>query len=136
MRSQVFSKKDSAVLYDLRILEKYIDSLGIKEKAYVMAQAAWETGWFNCKDCAWSIGHNAFGFRSKKGYIKYESFLESVVAYSVWQNKKYTPYKEKHPKSTYIDFLEWCGYAETKLYRKHVLYAYNKIVNYYGMGKN
>jgi flagellum-specific peptidoglycan hydrolase FlgJ len=119
------TKKDSATIHYLDMISHYLDSLEVQEKQYVLAQAVWETGWFKCKNCAWSKGYNLFGFRSKKGYIKYNSWTESVVAYSEWQNKKYPKYKKSHPKGSYLNFLKWCRYAETDAYSKHIIYVYD-----------
>lgn len=124
-------KKDSVIIHYLDSISYYLDSLGVQEKQYVLAQAIWETGSFKCKNCAWSKGYNLFGFRSKKGYIKYNSWVESVLAYSEWQKKRYPKYKKSHPKSNYLDFLKYCRYAETDQYRKHITYAYNWLSKNY-----
>jgi flagellum-specific peptidoglycan hydrolase FlgJ len=119
------TKKDSATIQYLDTISHYLDSLGVQEKQYVLAQAIWETGWFKCKNCAWSKGYNLFGFRSKSGYIKYNSWQESVIAYSEWQKKRYPKYKKSHTNGNYLNFLKWCRYAETDAYSKHVTYVYN-----------
>lgn len=124
-------KRDSIVIHYLDTISYYLDSLEFQEKQYVLAQAIWETGWFQCKNCAWSKGYNLFGFRNQNGYIKYDSWVESIMAYSEWQKKKYPKYKKTHPKGNYLDFLKWCKYAETDQYRKHITYVYNWIGSNY-----
>lgn len=114
------NKHDSIVFYYLDTISYYLDSLKVEEQSYVLAQAILETGWFQCKNCAWSNGYNLFGFRGKNGYIKYKSWKESVIAYADWQKKRWIPYKEKHPKNTYLDFLIWCKYAEGSGYNKYI----------------
>lgn len=126
------NKHDSITISYLDKVSYYLDSLGVKEKDYVLSQAMWETGWFQCKNCAWSKGYNLFGFRSGNGYIKYKSYKESAIAYSKWQNKRYAPYKLKYPNKSYLDFLVYCKYAEDANYLKKVIYMHNWLIkNYY-----
>lgn len=126
------SERDSIIYYYLDTVSFYLDSFEVEEKPYVLSQALWETGWFQCENCAWSIGENMFGFRGKNGYIKYASWVESVEAYAVWQKKRYTIYKEGHPNGTYTQFLIWAKYATSTTYVTHVKYMYNWLMkNYY-----
>jgi flagellum-specific peptidoglycan hydrolase FlgJ len=126
------SKRDSIIFYYLDTISYYLDSLDVQEQPYVLAQAIWETGWFQCNNCAWSKGHNLFGFRGQNGYIKYNSWVESVVAYSKWQNRRYIPYKKTHPNSTYLNFIVWSKYADEPSYTAHIQTIYNWLIkNWY-----
>lgn len=73
----------------------------------VLAQAKLETG--NFKSYLFRCSNNLFGFRNFNGYIKYESWKESVKAYKNWQTRKYKG-------GDYYDFLEYIKYAEDTLY--------------------
>lgn len=125
-------KDDSTIIAYLDTISYYLDSLNVKEQKYVLAQTLWETGWFGCKNCAWSKGNNLFGFRGENGYIKYKSWVNSVHAYSKWQDKKYSAYLKKHPDGSYMDFLSKSGYSQTSEYKKNINYMINWLdKNYY-----
>lgn len=76
----------------------YIKEVGIKHPDIVYAQAIVETGWFKCKHCSMER-NNIFGFQTKKGYITFDDWKESVDYYKRWQDKYYSD-------GNYYDFLE------------------------------
>jgi flagellum-specific peptidoglycan hydrolase FlgJ len=120
-------KKDSSVYHYLDSLSKMLDSLGVEEPKYVMAQGIWETGWFKCKKCAWS-NNNMFGFRAKNGkYMHFDNWRDCVVYYAKWQKKRYPKFKEKYPKGDYLQFLRWSHYSESNEYSKRIIQMYNWI---------
>ena len=98
-----------------------INFLEIRFPEIVMRQAVWETGWFDCPKCCLRY-NNLFGFRSSKnatpdnprGYFKYDSWCESVVAYKKWQDRKYNDDPD------YYRFLRYVGYAEDDLYEQNL----------------
>lgn len=88
-------------------LVNYIHELEIKAPNIVLDQAKLETG--NFKSYLFEKSNNLFGFRNFNGYIKYDSWKQSVAAYKNWQAKKYKG-------GDYYDFLEYINYAEDTLY--------------------
>lgn len=83
---------------------------GVKHPRIVLAQSKLETGRYRSKVCL--LHKNLFGFRTKKGYIKFRRWQESVTYYKKWQDRHYN-HKEYH---NYYEFLEDVGYAEDSLY--------------------
>ena len=92
-----------AVLHELR-------KHGVVHELIVLAQSKLETG--NYKSKLTKTHNNIFGFRTKKGYIKFASWRESVAYYKRWQDKHYKRHKHK----TYYNFLTTIGYAEDPNY--------------------
>lgn len=80
----------------------------------VLRQAILETGWF--KSNVYRNKNNLFGFRTKNGYLTFNSWKDSIVYYKKWQRKHYTRFKEKTGDTCYYSFLKWIGYAEDELY--------------------
>lgn len=122
------TKSDSVVLARLSSIKCVLDSLGVKEPIYVLAQAKYESGNFKCKECSWKY-NNMFGFKGKSGkYIKFNTQNECLIYYSKWQNARYPKYKAKYPNGTYLGFLKWCKYAVNPEYNKHIKVAHDWIV--------
>ena len=120
-------KNDSTVLQFLDSIYYYLDSLEVEEPKYVMAQALFERGWFQCTKCSWKY-NNMFGFKGQSGkYLRFNTWVDCVIYYSNWQKKRYPKYKATHPKGTYLGFLKWCHFAESDEYSKHVQSMYNWI---------
>lgn len=73
----------------LTLKNLYLEILkdSIKFPEIVLKQAIHETGWLKSNYCI--NRHNLFGFRSAKGYIYYDSWQASVLAYKKWQDKHY-----------------------------------------------
>ena len=88
-----------------------LDGLDVRYPEVVMAQAKLETG--NYRSKLFVKNNNLFGFRSKKGYLKYKSWEDSVEDYKRWQTKHYRG-------GDYFCFLERVGYAEDSNYVKRV----------------
>jgi len=121
-------RNDSVTLAYLDSINYYIDSLDIQEPLYVLSQACWETGWFNCKNCTWE-NNNMFGFRGKSGkYMKFKNWPECVVYYANWQKKRYPKFKELHPGGTYLGFLKWCRFAESPHYSRVITETHNWVL--------
>ena len=75
----MFTKRDS-VYFEIR-------NAGIKHSDIVFKQAVIET---NCgKTGVGKTKNNLFGFRGKDGYIRYNTWKDSVKAYKKWQDKYY-----------------------------------------------
>jgi flagellum-specific peptidoglycan hydrolase FlgJ len=116
------------ILNYLDSLQIQIDSLGIQEPVYVMAQAIYETGWFQCKNCTWS-NKNMFGFRALNGkYMKFKSWRVCLNYYAKWQGDRYKRFKEKYPKGDYIKFLKWSRFAESPNYSKKIIWTHEWII--------
>lgn len=88
-----------------------LDSAGIEHADIVLRQSIWESGWFECYWCSWRY-NNPFGFRHKswvtednpQGYLKFDTWQESVAYYKRWQDKYYDG-------GDYYQFLIDIGYA-------------------------
>lgn len=75
---------DSNVVY----VRNMLDSLGVRFAHIVTAQMIEETGWLSCEGC--SLDHNnLFGFRYKKKYLVFDSWLDCCIYYRDWQNRHY-----------------------------------------------
>ena len=121
-------KSDSAILEHLRYIKYVLDSLGVEEPIYVLAQAKYESGNFKCKDCSWKY-NNMFGFKGQSGkYLKFDTQNDCLVYYSKWQKIRYPKYKSKHPNGTYIGFLKWCKYAVNPVYGQHIQKSHDWIL--------
>lgn len=77
----------------------------------ILAIVIYETGWMQCKSCA--LQHNnLFGFRTNKDFLKFSSVSESIKYMKKWQTRYYLPWKKKHPKGTYYEYLTYIGYCD------------------------
>ena len=76
----------------------------------VLAIAIYETGWMECKHCSYQF-NNLFGFRVNNDYLKFESIYDCLAYLRVWQTTYYDPWKVKHPKGTYYEYLAHVKYA-------------------------
>nr|DAF63622.1 MAG TPA: Mannosyl-glycoprotein endo-beta-N-acetylglucosaminidase [Podoviridae sp. ctz6O13] len=92
-------------------LRKELIRRGVKHPDIVLAQAKLETGHYTSHVC--KRYNNLFGLRHKKGYYKFNTWQESVVAY-----RDYVQYKYKG--GDYYRFLERIGYAEEPNYTNYV----------------
>ena len=105
VNSQAINKPKMQAMYDA------IKAAGIVHPDFVMAQCMQETGNLSCKKCCLRH-HNLFGFYIKKNKCKkFESDEACIAYYKSWQDKRYPPWRTKHPKGTYYDFLKHAGYA-------------------------
>lgn len=93
----------------------------IQHDTIVLQQAMWESGWLKCTNCSWRY-NNMFGFRTNgwvsksnpKGYIKFDTWQESIAYYKKWQDKNYNGSQD------YYAFLIRVGYAEDTDYITHI----------------
>lgn len=79
-------------------------------------EIVWKQAWLE-SHCG-KYSKNLFGFRTKSGYIEFESWKESVTYYKKWQKKRLIAYmEEKRTKQiSYYDFIWWVGYKDGKRY--------------------
>ena len=93
-------------------LYKVMAKYGIKFPKIVAAQSVLESGWYSSDLCC-RYG-NIFGlFDSRKGdYYHFNTWMESVEAYSKYVQRKYNPRIDKD----YYAFLKRIGYAENMDY--------------------
>jgi len=96
--NKVRSLYDSLIAYD------------IESPGTVLSVAIFETGWMQCKKCTLS-DNNLFGFRNNDGYVKFESVSACLAYLKTWQDTFYKPYKRRHPRKSYYDFLVHIRYA-------------------------
>ena len=90
----------------------------------VLAIAINETGWLECKHCALQF-NNLFGFRTNNHYIRFSSTYDCLAYLRVWQTTYYDPWKTKHPKGTYYEYLVHMKYAHADI--GHYLLAIKSI---------
>jgi hypothetical protein len=95
--------------FSANVLKNELVKVGIKEHTIVYNQALLETG--NFKSDYFNNRFNLFGFRSKNGYMKFDSWKDCVGYYKTWQVKRYKG-------GDYYKFLTKVGYAEDTLYIK------------------
>ena len=135
LSSYVYGKTDSVVFLKLDSIKHILDSMGAREPEYVMAQAIYESHWFNCKDCSLKY-NNIFGFKVKSGkYMRFNSFSECVIYYVKWQDIRYSKYKLKYPHGTYLSFLKWCKYALSDDYNKQIQWVHDWILKNYSIDR-
>lgn len=80
----------------------------------VLAIAIYETGWMECRNCAYQY-NNLFGFRANHDYLRFKNMYECIAYLKVWQETYYVPWKVKHPKGTYYDYLIHMRYARSSM---------------------
>lgn len=97
--------------FSIELLKQELKNQGVKFPEIVFAQAKLETG--NFKADIFLVKKNLFAFRSKKAYITYMTWKESVTAYKKFQDKYYKG-------GDYYSFLKKIGYAEDTSYLKKV----------------
>lgn len=85
-----------------------LQSQKVKHVDIVLAQSILETGSYTSQ--LTRSHNNIFGFRTKRGYIKFGSWKECVAYYKKWQDKRY----KNEP--NYYSFLVDVGYAEDPTY--------------------
>ena len=89
------------------------DSLKVKEiqcPKTVLAVAIYETGWLECDRCSYQL-NNLFGFKLRKGYIRFTNISECIDYLKKWQNLYYETWRVKHPDGTYHQFMYYIRYA-------------------------
>lgn len=82
---------------------KEINKDSILYPEIVFRQFLWETGWGKSSLCL--NRNNLFGFRSTGGYMRFNTWQESVAYYKRWQQRKYQG-------GDYYQFLIDIKYAE------------------------
>ena len=80
----------------------------------VLAIAVYETGWMECKNCSYQY-NNLFGFRSNRNYVRFKNIYECIEYLKVWQETYYDPWKARHPRGSYYDFLVHIRYARSSM---------------------
>jgi flagellum-specific peptidoglycan hydrolase FlgJ len=86
-----------------------LEAYGVKHVDIVVRQSVVETGWYKCTNCSLD-NNNLFGFISSKGgYMKFDTWQDSVKEYAVWQKRFYKG-------GDYHVFLKRIGYAEDPNY--------------------
>lgn len=84
----------------------YMEKIGIKHAEVVLKQAIYETGHF--KSRIFKTRKNLFGFRRNKGYLRFDTWQDSVDFYKRWQEKYY------HEEKDYYKFLQHKNYSGHK----------------------
>ena len=80
----------------------------------VLAIAIYETGWMECHHCSYQF-NNLFGFRAGREYLKFGSIYDCLQYLHDWQVAFYDPWKLKHPKGTYYEYLIHVRYARSSM---------------------
>ena len=98
-----------AVQVDTLKVKALLEAYGVKHVDIVVRQSVVETGWYKCTKCSLDK-NNLFGFISSKGgYMKFDTWQDSVKEYAVWQKRFYKG-------GDYHVFLKRIGYAEDPNY--------------------
>lgn len=87
-------------------------SHNIESPKTVLAIVIYETGWLKCKSCALEQNNNLFGFRTNKDFLKFSNTNESIKYMKRWQVKYYKPWKARHPRGTYYEYLRYIRYCD------------------------
>jgi len=99
----------SAKGQDTLQVKALLEAYGVKHADIAVRQSVLETGWYKCTNCSLD-NNNLFGFISSKGgYMKFDTWQESVKEYAVWQKRFYKG-------GDYYEFLKRIGYAEDPSY--------------------
>lgn len=98
--------KHNGVLCEHTVMHE-LTKLDVKHKDIVLAQSKLETGFYSSQLVR--THNNLFGFRTKKGYLRFDTWEESCEYYKKWQAKRYK-------KGDYYKFLVEIGYAEDPQY--------------------
>lgn len=99
LKPNIVSVQDDLLYYDV----KYPD--------IVLQQTLWETGWFKSEVCR--EHNNLFGFKTNKGYLKFNTWQESIQYYKKWQDRRYDT-------GDYYQFLMNLSYSGDSLYDTHL----------------
>ena len=83
----------------------YIEKSGIRNPDIVYQQSVYETGYFKSKN--FKLNNNLFGFRTKRGYIKYKSWTDCIDYYKKWQEKRYLDTTENY--YHFLNRINYCG---------------------------
>lgn len=94
---------------DTTQVKALLEAYGVNHVDIVLRQSILETGWYKCTDC--SLDHNnLFGFISSKGgYMKFDTWQDSVKEYYHWQRRFFKG-------GDYFTFLKRIGYATEPTY--------------------
>lgn len=129
-RSQTFLEKYNYhdTTFNVDTLAVEILRSGVMFPEIVLAQSLLETGWFTSK--MFNKNNNLFGMKLAKyrqttavgeryGHAKYDSWIESVWDYQIWQESKVRWWKEDAPAHKYYSLLSRI-YAKDKNYLKNL----------------
>lgn len=91
-------------------IREFVYCQDIKHPEIVLNQFQLETGNYKCKNCSLQY-NNLGGFLTKKGYMKFDHWMQFIIYYRGWQDRFYTgKYKN------YYIFLDRIGYATSENY--------------------
>lgn len=88
-------KKDTSLLLPVHSVEPeltlenvYRELLfrDIKHPDIVLKQVVYETMWLKCKHCSLKF-NNLFGFTTRKGYMKFKTWVDCIKFYKQWQER-------------------------------------------------
>lgn len=59
----------------------------VKFPEVVLRQVIWETQWLKCNNCSLEF-NNLFGFTTKKGMMRFKTWVDCIKFYKQWQTKR------------------------------------------------
>lgn len=95
---------------DTTQVKALLEAYGVNHVDIVLRQSVLETGWYKCTDCSLDY-NNLFGFLTKDGYIKFDTWQDSVKYMKWWQEEL-----SGVDQSNYYLFLQRIGYATEPTY--------------------
>ena len=113
-------------------MQAFYDSLcfyGVSYPKTSLAIAMVETGFVN--ESKPPKNYNYFGFKAKK-YLTFKSKTECIIYLKRWQDKFYTPWRDKNPGKNYYEFLKHIHYAGKmnlflRLVKKHEIWIESNL---------
>ena len=109
-------KKEEPIVEEITIYDstltkenllKFIVEQDVQNPIIVMKQACLETGHFTSRGC--HERNNLFGFRTSKGYLKFDTWQQCVLYYKDMQCRRYNG-------EDYYKWLKLIGFAEDTNY--------------------
>lgn len=86
----------------------------VKHPDIVLRQVIWETQWLKCDNCSKKF-NNLFGFTTKRGFMKFKSWLDCIDYYKWWQEKL-----SVEEDINYYDFLKKANFAMVENYNQRL----------------
>lgn len=108
VKSEVKNKVEVIPMATIQNVYTELLNQGIEKPEIVIRQVIAETKWLKCRNCSMKF-NNLFGFLTKKGYIEFKNWKDSVRYYKKWQDQLYKG-------GDYYAFLSRVGYATAPNY--------------------
>lgn len=111
LEEKIFIDSTPILKPDLKAVQDDLFYYEVKNPEIVLQQVVWETGWLKSDIC--KKYNNLFGFKTNKGYLKFDTWQESIQYYKQWQDRRYDS-------GDYYQFLMDLPYSGDSLYDTHL----------------